>query len=121
MQNNSFYRLQKSKITIKVNVCPLCVLNQTRFRFDSGIWFCRGKNQRGKGTSEEYGGANEADSRPCEPAEVGFQNDASPSRKAVESEGAVTSLQDRTKWPELNAVKKVSALCNCIACYLVAF
>lgn len=66
----------------------------------------RGKNQRGKGTSEEYGGANEADSRPCEPAEVGFQNDASPSRKAVESEGAVTSLQDRTKWPELNAVKK---------------
>lgn len=69
----------------------------------------RGKNQRGKGTTEEYIGGNEADSQPSEPTEVDFRSDASPSRKAVEfneSEGAVTSLQDRTKWPELNAAKK---------------
>lgn len=68
----------------------------------------RGKNQRPK-ASEGYNGANEADSRPSEAADAAFQNDASPSHKTVElndSEGVVTSLQDRTKWPELNAAKK---------------
>ncbi|XP_074281820.1 TNF receptor-associated factor homolog 1a-like [Silene latifolia] len=69
----------------------------------------RGKNQRGKSTFEDCSGPNEADSRRSQPAEVHLQYDASPRRKiaeANESVGAITSLQDRTKWPELNAIKK---------------
>ncbi|XP_057547957.1 TNF receptor-associated factor homolog 1a-like [Amaranthus tricolor] len=71
----------------------------------------RGKQQQSKGTwtSEDHSGLNEANTRPSEPTEVGFWKDASPSHQAVESnesEGTVTLLQDRTKWPELNAVKK---------------
>ena len=71
--------------------------------------FFRGKNQRGK-PSEGYNGANEADTRPPEAADTAFRNDTSSSRKVVdlnEPEGVVTSLQDRAKWPELNAAKKV--------------
>ncbi|KAH9602343.1 hypothetical protein KSS87_010925 [Heliosperma pusillum] len=69
----------------------------------------RGKNQRGKSTFEDCSGPNEADSRQSQPAEVHLRYDASPSRKIVEANefvGAITSLQDRTKWPELNAIKK---------------
>ncbi|XP_021752105.1 MATH domain-containing protein At5g43560-like isoform X1 [Chenopodium quinoa] len=69
----------------------------------------RGKIHQGKGSFEEFSAGNEVDIWPSEPTEAVFCNDASPSRKAVEfneSEGAVTSLQDRTKWPELNSVKK---------------
>lgn len=68
----------------------------------------RGKNQRGR-PSEGCNGANEADARPSEAADTAFRNDTSSSHKAVdlnEPEGVVTSLQDRAKWPELNAAKK---------------
>ncbi|KAK9672820.1 hypothetical protein RND81_12G127000 [Saponaria officinalis] len=69
----------------------------------------RGKNHRGKGTVEECTSPKEVDTRQSEPTEVYLRTDASSSRKVVESnesEGAITSLQDRMKWPDLNAIKK---------------
>ncbi|KAH9625489.1 hypothetical protein KSS87_018348 [Heliosperma pusillum] len=72
----------------------------------------RGKNQRGKGTVEECTSPKEAGSRQSEPAEMYLRTDASPRPKIAESkvfEGANTSLQDRTKWPDLKALKKVGS------------
>lgn len=69
----------------------------------------RGKSQRGKMTYEGYSGANGAENRQSEPADVNSQNETSSSRKAAvsyESAAVIASLQDRTKWPELSAVRK---------------
>lgn len=69
----------------------------------------RGKNQRGRMTYEGYSGANGPENRQSEPADVNRQNETSSSRKAAvsyESAAVITSLQDRTKWPELSAVRK---------------
>uniref|UniRef100_A0A7C9E856 MATH domain-containing protein n=1 Tax=Opuntia streptacantha TaxID=393608 RepID=A0A7C9E856_OPUST len=69
----------------------------------------RGKSQRGKLTYGGYSGANGAENRQSEPADLSCQKEKTSSRKAAESnesEAAITSLQDRTKWPELSAVRK---------------
>ena len=74
----------------------------------------RGKSQRGKLTYGGYSGANGAENRQSEPADLSCQKEKTSSRKAAESnesEAAITSLQDRTKWPELSAVRKVSTEC----------
>ncbi|XP_057521888.1 TNF receptor-associated factor homolog 1b-like isoform X3 [Amaranthus tricolor] len=64
----------------------------------------RGKHQqvRGTWTSEDHSVAHEADTRPSEPADTS----SCIAVESNESVDAVTLLQDMTKWPELNAVKK---------------
>ncbi|KAI8561046.1 hypothetical protein RHMOL_Rhmol04G0305700 [Rhododendron molle] len=67
----------------------------------------RGRNQRGKETTDATDGVKEAHSRPSEPTKAATRpNDASGSCKA-ESEAVVHSLQDRIKELEKHMVKKV--------------
>ncbi|GMH19965.1 hypothetical protein Nepgr_021806 [Nepenthes gracilis] len=60
----------------------------------------RGKNQRGKATSEEVNGISEADSQSSKPVADRHHNDVSPSGKAAESNGY------QIKRPELTMVNK---------------
>ncbi|KAL5542149.1 hypothetical protein UlMin_009859 [Ulmus minor] len=69
----------------------------------------RGRNQRGKVTSDGNCWANEADNQPSgSTVDAGDLNDASGISKAGESEPetVVLSLQDRIKWLEQHVVKK---------------
>ncbi|KAF7146079.1 hypothetical protein RHSIM_Rhsim04G0189200 [Rhododendron simsii] len=67
----------------------------------------RGRNQRGKETTDATDGVKEAHSRPPEPTKAATRpNDASGSCKA-ESEAVVHSLQDRIKELEKHMVTKV--------------
>ncbi|KAK9724399.1 hypothetical protein RND81_05G069700 [Saponaria officinalis] len=107
--------MDDSSSTCSTDSAPSVVMNGS-YRSNSFVNYkskkspARGKNQRGKGTFENRRDPNEADSRPTESAaEVNLVNDASRNRKVVEAnefKGALTSLQDRTKWPELNSIKK---------------
>ncbi|KAL9240351.1 hypothetical protein vseg_014584 [Gypsophila vaccaria] len=106
--------MDDSSSTCSTDSTPSVVMNGS-YRSNSFVDYkskkspARGKNQRGKGTFEEYRGPHEADSRQTESAEVALVKDASSKRKIVEAnefKGALTSLQDRTKWPELNSIKK---------------
>ncbi|XWS13802.1 hypothetical protein CRYUN_Cryun36dG0069800 [Craigia yunnanensis] len=69
----------------------------------------RGKNQRSKTLSDGSSWTTETDNRPpCPALDAGDHNDVSESSKACESESevAVLSLPNQTKWVEQNAVKK---------------
>lgn len=81
------------------------------------IWHvtCRGKNQRGKVSSDGTSWANETDNQPFGPATDAMDmNGVSGSSKTgeSESEAVVSSLQDRIKWLEQHVVKKVDP-CSC--------
>ncbi|OMO95546.1 TRAF-like family protein [Corchorus olitorius] len=69
----------------------------------------RGRNQRSKTSSDSSSWTMETDNRASCPAlDAGDPNDVSESSKAgeSESEAAVSSLPDQTKWVEQEAVKK---------------
>lgn len=71
------------------------------------LYIVRGRNQRGKETTDATDGVKEAHSRPSEPTKAATRpNDASGSCKA-ESEAVVHSLEDRIKKLEKHMVKKV--------------
>ncbi|XWS39219.1 hypothetical protein CRYUN_Cryun18bG0031600 [Craigia yunnanensis] len=73
----------------------------------------RGKNQRSKTSSGGSSWTTETDNQPSCPAlDAGDRNDVSESSKAgeSESEAAVSSLLDQTKWVEQDAVKEVVLL-----------
>ncbi|KAL9225209.1 hypothetical protein vseg_001158 [Gypsophila vaccaria] len=106
--------MDDSSSTCSTDSAPSVVVNGS-YRSNSSANYksqkspSRSKNQRSKGAAEECTSPKEADTRKSEHAEVLSQTDASSSRKKVESnefEGAITSLQDMIKWPDLNAVKK---------------